>query len=242
MKITFPDKTSLVAVLNAVRDFSEYIRFEFRGPIAKAILLDSTHVSVTCIECVVSVSELQSECPVVFNIANFLRVLDLGKMNTVIDLDITDGSDVAHVILDGGDVRASLKLFECEMDEMDPPQMDGTVIEVTSSDFATRIKDMATLADCVCLKPRENALELSVESDLGTAHVLIKTSNVLQPWDTGMNFALRYLVSILRVSRFLETLSIVMNRDMPLCLKMRNEHISVAFYLAPKFDEEEDAS
>ena len=240
MKVTFPDKTSLVTILQAVRDFSEYIRFEFQGPLATAILLDSTHVSVTCIECVVSVSELQSGCQAVVHISNFLKVLDLGKLGNEVELDISPGTDIANVSMDGGDVQACLKLFDIEMEEMEPPQMSGTTIDVSSGELMMRMKDMATLGDCVCLRPKKHALELTVDADLGTATVLVKTTTQMEPWDTGMRFALRYLVSILKVSKLFETASVILQPEMPLGLKMKNTHVSLGFYLAPKFNDDEE--
>lgn len=240
MRITFPDKTSLVSVLSAVRDFSEFIRLEITGPVAKAVILDSTHVSVTCLEFVVSAVDLDGGDGVVFSISNFLKVLDLGKVGNEVEIEMTPCDDVANVTMDDGAVRAAVKLFDNEMDEMDPPEMEGTTIHVSPSEFATRIKDLANLGDSVTLTPQADSVELSVEADLGTASIVIKATETVGAWDEGMTFALRYLVSILKVSKLFDTLTVIMSNEMPLCIKMKSEYVSVGFFLAPKFKDDDE--
>lgn len=241
MRITFPDKSTLVSVLNAVREFSEYIRFEITGPNAKAIILDSTHVSVTCLEFIVSSIGLDGGCSVMFNIANLLKVIDLGKTGNEVDIEISsDDADVATVTMDDGAVTAAVKLFDNDMDEMEPPDMVGTEIRVNPAEFSTRIKDLANLGDCVVLTPRRDAIELSVDADLGRACVIVNTLNSVTAWDRGMSFAIRYLVTLLKVSKLFDALMVVLTEDMPLGLKMKSDHVSIGFYLAPKFDDESE--
>ena len=142
--------------------------------------------------------------------------------------------------LDVSDVEAVRESVAAIVSEHGAPTILVNNAGITRDNLMMRMKDMATLGDCVCLRPKKHALELTVDADLGTATVLVKTTTQMEPWDTGMRFALRYLVSILKVSKLFETASVILQPEMPLGLKMKNTHVSLGFYLAPKFNDDEE--
>lgn len=245
MKITFPDRTALAAVLLAVKDFSEFVRFEFKSMIASAVILDSTHVSVTCVEFVISTDDAVGTAEATFRVQSLLQVLDLGKRDNTVDMIIESGSEAVEIVLDDEQVKTRLKLYDDVVEIMDPPEMSGVDLYVVASDLATRVRDLAGFGDTTSIRPvgAGEKLELGVDSDIGSARVAIDTLSV--DGDAGAitgetRLATRYIASILKMSKLFDRVCVVLSPGLPVCFKMCSDTVSVSFYLAPKFDDADD--
>ena len=245
MKITFPDRTALTAVLTAVKDFSEFVRFEFKSMLASAVILDSTHVSVTCVEFVICTDNAEGVAEATFRVQSLLQVLDLGKRDNTVDMIIEPECESVEIVMDDEQVKTRIKVYDDVVEVMDPPDMSGVDMYVVASDLATRVRDLAGFGDTVSLRPvgTGGKLELGVDSDIGTARVAIDTLSV--DGDVGTlvgetRLAVRYIVSILKISKLFDRVCVVLAPGLPVCLKMSTDIVSVAFYLAPKFDEDAD--
>ena len=245
MKITFADRTALTAVLLAVKDFSEFIRFEFKSMLASAVVLDSTHVSVTCVEFVISTDDAMGVAEATFRVQSLLQVLDLGKRDNTVDMIIEPECETVEIVLDDEQVKTRIKIYDDVVEIMDPPVMSGVDMYVVASDLATRVRDLAGFGDTVSIRPvgMGEKLELGVDSDIGTAHVAIDTLSV--DGDVGTltgetRLATRYIVSILKISKLFDRVCVVLAPGLPVCFKLTMDTVSVAFYLAPKFDDDAD--
>ena len=252
VRVEFPSRTNFVAPLLAIRELHDEIQFTISSNEVCATILDRTHVSISFISWTCSTTGPVPEggLPVCLKIPNLIKALSLGSTDDRLTWVIEPGGDAMLVEMEGGDVSMELKLFEFDADVMDRPEFTpGVTFDVAGSRLAVAVRDLASVGDTVQVKctvdpggDNASSFTLTTTGEIGTARITTDAA-VLQrttdgfPDDAQM-FGLRYLVTILKAAtKPNHSVTFSLTNGMPLVVSIANETMSLAYFLAPKFDE-----
>jgi proliferating cell nuclear antigen PCNA len=256
VRIIFGSKTEFISPLVAIKDLHDDLRLVVSPNKINANILDTTHVSVTYVEwqCETDGHIPETGLEISLKISSLLKAVSLGSSTSdTLEFAIDQANDSMIVSMDNGDVTISLKLYDFDTDMIQQPELrPGITFDVPGSRFGVIVRDLATIGDTVSMVPKYDAqsggssLTLQTEGDVGKATITLTDVSAVQyivdqfP-EGAQSYSLRYLVTILKAaSKPQQTVSISFTRDMPLLLHIATGGMSLSFYLAPKFDSDED--
>lgn len=159
----------------------------------------------------------------------------------------------SHLLLMAGNKKNSVRefklcLLESAMDSqaLQLPQDAEYDLVATfdTGEYATLIKDLASLGDTVTIDSDDRALRFSTSGDIGTANVTFKRIKTRGDGLMGM-FSSRYLLGMSRTAQAAEDDTMVemgLSPSMPVMLKyIVMDGLGIArFYLAPKIVNDDD--
>ena len=135
-----------------------------------------------------------------------------------------------------------LKLVDLESERMAVPGEYSTVaVDMDASAFQRIVKDLSMFGDVVTISADSEGVHMSVSGDIGDAAVLLSGADVQMQSPAKASFALRYLNTFAKSSSVSSRVRIGLSPDMPLVLKYefgKGGHL--AFYLAPKIDDDDN--
>ena len=137
-----------------------------------------------------------------------------------------------------------LRLIDVESERMGVPEEYSTVsLEMDAAAFQRIVKDLSMFGDVATMTADSEGVHMSVSGDIGDATVLLAGADVRMQSPAKASFALRYLNTFAKSSSVSSRVQIGLTQDMPLVLKyVFGEGSSLAFYLAPKIDDDDESA
>jgi proliferating cell nuclear antigen len=128
-------------------------------------------------------------------------------------------------------------------------EYDATV-KLPSAEFARIVKDLSSIGDTVEISVTKDAVKFATNGDIGSANVMCRQNkaadkpeeatdiDVTEP--VALTFALRYLNSFAKATPLSTHTVLKLSKELPIVVEYRIPDVgSLAFYLAPKIEEEE---
>lgn len=153
--------------------------------------------------------------------------------------EITADDQVLTVSSDTSNFR--LNLVDIESERMAVPDEYSTVaVDMDASAFQRIVKDLSMFGDVVTISADSEGVHMSVSGDIGDAAVLLSGADVRMQSPAKASFALRYLNTFAKSSSVSSRVHMGLSPDMPLVMKYEfGKGGNLAFYLAPKIDDDE---
>jgi proliferating cell nuclear antigen len=129
-------------------------------------------------------------------------------------------------------------------------EYDATV-KLPSGEFQRIVKDLSSLGDTVEISVTKDAVKFSTTGDIGSANIMCrqnKTADADESTEIDINepvaltFALRYLNSFAKATPLASHTVLKLSKELPVVVEYKMADTGrLAFYLAPKIEDEEMA-
>lgn len=190
-------------------------------------------------------------------LANLSKILKCAANDDIITMKSEDNGDTITFIFESpGQERLSefdLKLMDIDSEHLGIPdhEYDATV-KMPSTEFQRIVKDLSTIGDTVEIGVTKDAVKFATNGDIGSANVMCRQNKTAdKPEESteidirepvNLTFALRYLMSFAKATPLSLHTIIKLSKELPLVVEYQIPDIGkLAFYLAPKIEEEEMA-
>lgn len=211
--------------------------------------MDSSHVCLVSINWTAKTfsSYLATELITIgIHIGNFLKILKCCNKSDAVTIEIDETASDTMSVTFRDDTRTAsffMKLMEWNEDQITIPEMEyGAIISMDSSEFQMACRDLSIIGDTTTITIDENGLTFVSSGDIG--HAMLTYNNVERQGseEITQSFALRYLNSFSKGTIFSSRVSLKSSANMPLVIEYMNEVSYISFYLAPKIEDDDDAT
>jgi proliferating cell nuclear antigen len=192
------------------------------------------------------------------NMASMSKMLKCSGKDDSITMRCEEGADTLTFLFETpAKDRVSefqLKLMDIEGESLGIPDQDYTcVVEMPASEYARICRDLSALGDTVTIDVKKEAVTFTTSGDIGKGSVSLKpTTSVDKPEEkttieckdhTNLKFALKYLAHFAKAAPLSTAVKLSIARDVPLMVEYKiGEMGYIRYFLAPKIDEDEDAT
>ena len=147
----------------------------------------------------------------------------------------------------------TLKLMEINQQRLGIPQTDyKATVQMSSVEFQRISRDLSVIGDSVTLAVKKDSILFSVTGDIGDGNICLRQGGGADRADETIvdcsepvtaTFALKYFNYFTKATALANSVSLQLFPGLPLNVQYKMEDMGfIRFYLAPKLDEDEDAS
>lgn len=146
-----------------------------------------------------------------------------------------------------------MKLMDIDNENLGIPDQEYKCkISMDGQEFLKIIRDLSALGDTCTIGCTKEGVSFSVEGDVGKANIIIKPTDSVDKDKEGteiqmeepveLTFALRYLKFFTQATPLSKQVTLSLSPDVPLLVEypLDSNTGRVAYYLAPKIDDEAD--
>jgi len=143
-----------------------------------------------------------------------------------------------------------LKLMDIDSEHLGIPDTEYDVtIKMPSAEFQRICRDLASIGDTVTIAVTKDGVKFTTTGDIGDANITmrqnaedVKEKNIsielAEP--VTLTFALRYLNSFTKATPLADQVMVRLSANLPIVVRYEIESVGyVAYYLAPKIEDEE---
>eukprot|EP00003_Mantamonas_plastica_P023211 TRINITY_DN4124_c0_g1_i1.p1 TRINITY_DN4124_c0_g1~~TRINITY_DN4124_c0_g1_i1.p1 ORF type:complete len:223 (+),score=88.94 TRINITY_DN4124_c0_g1_i1:445-1113(+) len=222
--------------------------------------MDSSHVSLVAL-LLRSDGFSQYKCErnqsLGINFGSLSKVIKCASNDDSITIKADDSADVVTLMFESPNQDKisdfELKLMDIDSEHLGIPETDYSAsVTMPSSEFQRIVRDLQIIGDTVTISATKEGVKFSVSGDIGGGHITCRQTNSVddKPEDqvtidlqesVELTFALRYLNFFTKASSLSSTVTLQLNKDLPLVVEYRIEDIGyVRYYLAPKLSDDDE--
>lgn len=145
-----------------------------------------------------------------------------------------------------------LKLMDIDSEHLGIPDNEyEATVKLPSAEFQRIVKDLSSIGDTVEISVTKDAVKFSTNGDIGSATIMCRQNktadsdeateiDITEP--VSLTFALRYLNSFAKATPLATHTVLKLSKELPIVVEYRIPQTGhLAFYLAPKIEEDEMA-
>jgi len=193
------------------------------------------------------------------SIENVLTVLKCAGANDSITLRAEDRDDKISFVFESqsGDrvSQFSLKLMDIDTDSFGIPNTSyHCYVKMRAAEFQRICKDLSSIGDTVQINVTKEGIKFSVNGAHGAGSIICKQTTssdddnkdcvqIKLEDEITQVFALRYLNQFSKATSLCDSVSLMMNEEVPLVVEYKIEDLGVLrFFLAPKIEDDNGGS
>ncbi|GMM35815.1 proliferating cell nuclear antigen [Saccharomycopsis crataegensis] len=191
------------------------------------------------------------------DLKSFSKIIRCGANEDYLTLIAEDSPDSVALIFEDKNKdktsEYSLKLMDIDAEFLEIDEMEfDSVITLPSSEFQKICRDLNTLSESLQIVVTKDSVKFASKGDSGNGNVIIKPQTNLdkpeesvkvdlkQPVD--LTFGLRFIADIIKATPLSSTVTIKLSDKTPALFEYKLPSGYLRFYLAPKFNEDEEES
>jgi len=189
-----------------------------------------------------------------FNSVNMSKILKCAGNDDIITLKSEDTADALTLMFESPKqdriADFELKLMDIDAEPLGIPDTEyKCTIRMPSGEFQKIIRDMQVLGDTCIISCTKEGVRFTVNGDLGTGNVLIRSNASEKEEDqvlvemeepVELTFALRYLNFFTKATGLGPAVILSMSPDVPIVVEYPiGDFGHIKYYLAPKIDDNE---
>jgi len=249
-------------LMDSIKDLVTDANFDCSSNGITLQAMDSSHVSLVALQ-------LKSEgfahyradrsIPLGINLASMSKILKCAGNEDVLTLKAEDnGDNVSFMFESPKQNRVShfaLKLMDIDSEHLGIPDTEyQCTVQMPSAEFQRICREIAIIGDTVKITASKEGVKFQVAGDMGTGSIVCKSNpsaddeddavSVKCEEEVSLTFALRYLNFFAKATPLSNHVTLRMSPDVPLVTEYAigedGDLGKIAFYLAPKIEEEEE--
>jgi len=251
----------LKRLLDAVKDLVNEANFDCSSAGISLQAMDQSHVSLVALFLRADGFEhyrADRNISLGINLQSMGKILKCSGNDDSITLKAEDNGDQVEFMFESPKVTRlshfNLKLMDIDSEHLGIPDTEyQCVVRMPSAEFKRICTEIAVIGDTVKISATKDGVKFAVAGDMGTGSITCKqTASVDDEKDSvqikleeevSLTFALRYLNSFAKATPLSPTVTLKMSPDVPLVVEYAIEEIGhIRYYLAPKIEEEEEAT
>jgi proliferating cell nuclear antigen len=190
-------------------------------------------------------------------LANLSKILKCAANDDAITMKSEDNGDTITFMFESqGQERISefdLKLMDIDSEHLGIPDNEyEATVRLPAAEFARIVKDLSTIGDTVEIAVTKDAVKFSTSGDIGSATIMCRQNKCVENKDeateidvtepVALTFALRYLNSFSKATPLSTHTVLKLSKELPIVVEYEMSGMGkLAFYLAPKIEDEEMA-
>eukprot|EP01023_Acetabularia_acetabulum_P016785 TRINITY_DN1830_c0_g2_i1.p2 TRINITY_DN1830_c0_g2~~TRINITY_DN1830_c0_g2_i1.p2 ORF type:complete len:265 (+),score=57.36 TRINITY_DN1830_c0_g2_i1:312-1106(+) len=246
-------------VLEAVKDLVTEANFEVTDSQLTLQAMDSSHVSLVCLEMRQEGFEhFRCDRPMNMgmNIGNLLKMLKCAEDNDSVTMRAQDDGGTIQFLFQSPTqdrhVDFEMKLMEIDAEQLQvPEQQYKATVKVAASQFQKICRDLGAIGDKVQINVLKGGITFFTQGDIGQARVTLNSADDMNDGDSNLSiamdeavnasFALKYLNTFTKASPLSRYVTLQLSQDVPIVVSYQIQDFGqVKFYLAPKMDDDAD--
>lgn len=251
----------LKKVLEAIKDLVTDANFDCSSTGFSLQAMDSSHVALVALL-------LRSEgfehyrcdrnLSMGMNLNNMSKMLKCAGNDDIITIKADDGGDTVTFMFESPNQDKisdfEMKLMDIDSEHLGIPETEyEAIIRMPSQEFARICRDLSSIGDTVVISASKEGVKFSTKGDIGSANIVCRqNTSVDKPEEAtviqiqqpvSLTFALRYMNSFTKATPLSNTVTISMSSELPVVVEYKIAEMGyIRFYLAPKIEEDEEAS
>ncbi|KAH3675909.1 hypothetical protein WICPIJ_009215 [Wickerhamomyces pijperi] len=189
------------------------------------------------------------------DMSNLSKVLKTGNANDSLTLMAEDSPDSLLIVFEESEKSKiseyTLKLMDIESDyfNIDDIEQDS-LITLPASEFQKTVKDLSQISDSLAILVTKDTIKFHVKGEMGDGDVILKPAVDLENTDNSvkielnkavnLNFGIKYILDIIKGSSLAPAITIKLTDQNPALFEFKLSSGYLRFYLAPKFEEDEE--
>jgi len=251
----------LKKLMEAIKDLVTDANFDCSSAGVSLQAMDSSHVSLVAL--VLRSDGFQHyrsdrNISLGINLASMAKILKCSGNDDIITLKAEDNGDQVSFMFESPKQTRishfSLKLMDIDSEHLGIPDTEyKCVVKMPAQEFQRIVREIAIIGDTVKISANKDGVKFAVSGDMGTGSIVCKQNTSVDEEgdniqikleeEVSLTFALRYLNFFAKATPLSSTVSLKMSPDVPLVVEYAIEQMGyIRFYLAPKIEEEEEAT
>lgn len=251
----------LKKLLESIKDLVTEANFDCSSAGMSLQAMDSSHVSLVALFLRKEGFELyraDRNISLGINLQNMAKILKCSGTDDVITLKAEDNGDQVEFMFESPkqtrNSHFQLKLMDIDSEHLGIPDTEyKCIVKMPSAEFKRICSEITVIGDTVKISASKDGVKFSVAGDMGTGSITCKQNAAVDDEkdavqikleeEVSLTFALRYLNSFAKATPLSTMVSLKMSPDVPLVVEYAIEDIGhIRYYLAPKIEEEEEAT
>lgn len=251
----------LKKLLEAIKDLVNEANFDCSSAGISLQAMDSSHVSLVAFFLRAEGFQhyrADRNISLGINLSSMSKILKCSGNDDIITMKAEDnGDNVSFMFESPKQTRLSqfsLKLMDIDSEHLGIPDTEyKCVVRMPSQEFHRIVREIAIIGDTVRISAAKDGVKFQVSGDMGTGSIVCKQNSAVDEEDdsiqikleeeVSLTFALRYLNFFAKATPLSGTVSLKMSPDVPLVVEYGIEEMGhIRFYLAPKIEDEEEAT
>jgi proliferating cell nuclear antigen len=223
--------------------------------------MDSSHVSLVSL-CLRSDGFDTYRCDrnisMGINLTSMAKILKCAGNDDAVTVKAGDNADTITFMFESPNGEKvsdyEMKLMDLDTEHLGIPETDySCIIKLPSAEFQRICRDLSQIGESVVICCTKEGVKFSASGDLGTGNIkLAQSSNVdkeeeavtIEMQETvTLTFALRYLNFFTKATPLAPQVCLSMSADVPLVVEYKIGDMGyIRYYLAPKIEDNEEAS
>jgi proliferating cell nuclear antigen len=249
----------LKKIIDAIKDLVVECNFDCNDSGISLQAMDASHVALVSMVLQTAGFErfrCDRNIPLGLNLTSLNKVLRAAQPNDVLTLSADDAPDALNLRFESSQqdriTEYDLKLMDIDQDTMAIPETDyAATIEMPSSEFRRICVDLSAMSEAVSIEASKDGIKFSANGDIGNGSVTLRgqTSvgedskddvSITLNEPVNLTFALKYLVNFCKATPLSSKVKICLAQEVPLLVEYQvSDAGKLAFYLAPKINEDE---
>jgi proliferating cell nuclear antigen len=241
VKVAIANVDIMRKALALLSELSDDVNITFAEKGMKIVAMDTGHVSLTAVKFSKSMFDVYSiakDTVIGVKLSNLCKVLTCvdGPTSFVYDEETPDLFNISSTY---GNFK--LGLIDLESEEMEIPDMEFEVeIDADAVVFQKHVKNLAMFGGALRIQANGDVW-VSSSGEIGTGNIRLEGSRVKVSGPLDSTFSLKYINTFAKAANVSKTVFIGVSPQQPLLLKYEfAEDSYISFFLAPRFEEEED--
>jgi len=251
----------LKKLMEAIKDLVTDANFDCSSAGVSLQAMDSSHVSLVAL--VLRSDGFQHyrcdrNISLGINLTSMAKILKCSGSDDIITLKAEDNGDQVSFMFESPKQTRishfSLKLMDIDSEHLGIPDTEyKCVVKMPAQEFQRIVREIAIIGDTVKISANKDGVKFAVSGDMGTGSIVCKQNTSVDEEgdniqikleeEVSLTFALRYLNFFAKATPLSTTVSLKMSPDVPLVVEYAIEQMGyIRFYLAPKIEEEEEAT
>lgn len=229
--------------LTLVSELADDVNLTFSERGLHVATMDVGHVSLTKLKIsrrFFDSYHFSREVVIGMKLSNLCRVLSCIDTSLTIEYS-EDEPDVLSLTSEDGHAF-KLRALDIDSEDMQIPDAEYEVeIDADAGVFQKYMKNLSIFGDDLTVEGDGNRVHMSSSGEIGNGKIQFDGFRVVVRGTLKASFALKYLVTFSKASAFSKDVSIRCSNELPMKISYSFDTDSyISFYLAPKFDEEDE--
>lgn len=245
-------------MVEAIKDLIDDANFDCNSSGFSLQAMDSSHVSLVALSLRADGFEhyrCDRNISMGMKLANLSKILKCAGNDDTITMRSEDNGDLITFVFEAPNAERlsefELKLMDIDSEHLGIPdnEYDATV-KLPSAEFQRIVRDLSTIGDTVEISVTKDSVKFGTTGDIGSASIMCRQNKTADKPDesteiditepVALSFALRYMNSFAKATPLSTHTVLKLSKELPVVVEYHIPEVGrLAFYLAPKIEEEE---
>lgn len=260
LEAKFDDSTIFKRIIDSFKDSVSQINFMCSETGIEAQAIDDSRVLLVSLSIPPSCFEsYRCDRPTTVGVylSSLSKLLRSASSSATLTLYVEDQPDELLLLFEESKNNKSMeykmKLVDITADilEVDSDMKSDVTVEMSSVEFTKIVRDLTQLSDSFTVSVGKDGIVFSVDGETSSGKVLLQPKEDLANPDNNLSismtktidlsFASKYLLDIIKASTLSNMITLKFSEETPALFEFKMEKGGgIGFYLAPKYDEDEN--